>query len=340
MSNSQADHDVELPELVGALLESYRSDERAHHINRRFLPSRDEIIEIIQLLLQLMYPGYYGRQDLTDQNLPFHVGVLVSQLRERLQRQIGLSLCYQRELTDCTCELVSFKQKAVELTATFLRSLPSIRAMLIEDVQAAYDGDPAALNLDEVILAYPGLLAITVYRHAHALHSLGVPMMPRIMTEWAHSQSGADIHPGAEIGGSFFLDHATGAVIGETSRIGSHVKLYQGVTLGALSHPRDEQGRVIRGAKRHPSVDDNVTVYANATVLGGETLVGSGSLIGGSVFLTHSVPAGTRVAMKPPELRVRFANDPAPSGPSEPERSTDTSEPLPQGNGQRQQHAS
>jgi serine O-acetyltransferase len=317
-SRPDQDHDADLPEFVSALLESYRSDGRAHHINRRFLPSRTEIIESVQLLLQLLYPGYHGRQDLTDQNLPYHVGVLLSNLREKLQRQIGLCLCYQRELTDCKCELATFRCEAGDLTSMFLRRLPAIRAMLIEDIQAAFDGDPAALNLDEIILAYPGLLATTVYRLAHELHKMSVPLMPRIMTEWAHSQTGADIHPGAEIGESFFLDHATGAVIGETSQIGAHVKLYQGVTLGALSHPRDEQGRVIRGAKRHPTVEDNVTIYANATVLGGDTVLGNNSLIGGSVFLTYSVPPASRVALKPPELRVRLARAAELASPTDP----------------------
>jgi serine O-acetyltransferase len=300
--------DTDLPDLVDALLTSYRGDPRAHHINRRFLPSRDEIIEIIQLLLQLMYPGYYGRQDLTDQNLPYHIGMLLSQLQEKLVSQIGMCLCYHRENGGGDCpEPVAFRCEARQLTSHFLKQLPAIRARLIEDVQAACDGDPAAVNLDEVILAYPGLLAITVYRLAHELHRMGVQMMPRIMTEWAHAQTGADIHPGAEIGPSFFLDHATGAVVGETSHLGANVKLYQGVTLGALSHPRDAQGRVIRGTKRHPTVEDNVTIYANATVLGGETVVGESSLVGGSVFLTHSVPKGSRVALKPPELTVRQA---------------------------------
>ena len=310
MSDERPSPDAALPELVDALLASYRSDARGHHINRRFLPSRDEIIEIVELLLQLLYPGYYGRQDLTDQNVGYHVGVLLSTVREKLERQIGLCLCYAKELhAACTeDEPRTMSLGARELTTRFLGGLPALRARLVEDVQAAYDGDPAALNLDEIILAYPGFLAITVYRIAHELHRLGVQLMPRIMTEWAHARTGADIHPGAEIGPSFFLDHATGAVVGETTKIGARVKLYQGVTLGALSHPRDEFGRVIRGEKRHPTVEDDVTVYANTTVLGGETTLGAGSIIGGSVFLTRSVPPASRVAVKPPELRVRPAN--------------------------------
>jgi serine O-acetyltransferase len=190
------------------------------------------------------------------------------------------------------------------LAEIFLRRLPQIRGLLIRDVQAAFDGDPAALNIDEIILAYPGVLAVSVYRIAHALYDLGVPMMSRIMTEWAHSKTGCDIHPGASIGEAFFIDHATGVVIGETTNIGDGVKLYQGVTLGALSFPRDSNGHIIRGRKRHPTVESGATLYANATVLGGQTTVGADSVIGGSVFLARSVPARSRVSLKEPELRV------------------------------------
>jgi serine O-acetyltransferase len=190
------------------------------------------------------------------------------------------------------------------LTEVFLSRLPEIRGLLVRDVQAAFDGDPAATNLDEIILAYPGVLAVSVYRIAHALYDLGVPMMARIMTEWAHSKTGCDIHPGAKIGPAFFIDHATGVVIGETTEIGEGVKLYQGVTLGALSFPRDASGQIIRGRKRHPTVENGATLYANATVLGGQTIVGADSVIGGSVFLTRSVPPRSRVSLKEPELRV------------------------------------
>lgn len=295
-------NDHELKDLALALLKSYRADARGHHINRKYLPSRAEIIDVIHLLLQVLYPGYVGRQGLTDEEVEYHVGGLLSIIRDKLARQIEQCLCHQAEAdgtVDGTCG-----PHAKKLASSFLAKLPELRATLLEDVQAAYDGDPAATNLDEIILAYPGLLAVTVYRIAHELHEMGVPLMPRIMTEWAHQKTGADIHPGANIGKSFFIDHATGVVVGETTHIGSNVKLYQGVTLGAVSHPRDERGRVIRNQKRHPTVRDGVTVYANATVLGGETTLGEGSIVGGSVFLTESVPDGSRVAITPPELRV------------------------------------
>ncbi|MBI2390475.1 MAG: serine acetyltransferase [Deltaproteobacteria bacterium] len=291
--------------LVDALLASYRTDGRAHHINKRYLPSRDEAIAIVQLLLQLMYPGYFGRQDLTDENVGYHVGVLLSTVSEKLERQIELCLCYRDEAVAERADVTVCRSEGRGLAREFLDRLPALRALLLEDVQAAYDGDPAALNADEIILAYPGLLAVTVYRIAHELHQLGVPMMPRIMTEWAHTHTGADIHPGATIGRAFFLDHATGAVIGETTVIGDRVKLYQGVTLGALSIARDERGRVIRGTKRHPTVEDDVTIYANATVLGGKTTVGRAALVGGGVFLTRTVPPGARVAGKATDVEVQ-----------------------------------
>jgi len=298
---------VGLGQLVEGLLASYRRDPRAQHVNRRFLPSRDEILEIVKLLLELFYPGYFGRQDLTDENLAFHVGNLLSTLREKVARQVETCLCSAAEREERAPQPCG--EQARRVTEAFLARLPAVRDELIHDVQAAYDGDPAASSLDEVILAYPGMLAVTVHRVAHELYLMGVPLMPRIMSEWAHSRSGADIHPGARIGRSFFIDHATGVVVGETTTIGSNVKLYQGVTLGALSIPRDERGRVIRDTKRHPTVEDGVTVYANATVLGGGTVLGADSVVGGSVFVTESVPPSTRVALRPPEVTVRAKAD-------------------------------
>jgi serine O-acetyltransferase len=296
-----------LERLVDGMIASYRADQRGQHVNRRFLPARDEILDVVRLLLQLFYPGYVGRQDLTDDNLEYHVGTLLSTLREKVHRQVETCLCFAAESE--ARPHVACGDEARRVTSTFLERLPAIRAALIEDVQAAYDGDPAAASLDEVILAYPGLLAITVHRVAHELHVLGVPLMPRIMSEWAHAKSGADIHPGATIGRCFFIDHATGVVVGETTTIGANVKLYQGVTLGALSIPKDARGRVIRDTKRHPTVEDGVTVYANATVLGGETVLGEDSVLGGSVFVTTSVPPGSRVALRPPDMTVRSKAD-------------------------------
>ena len=291
-------------ELTAKLLESYRGDSRAQRIGKRFLPSRDEIAQVIGLLLEVFYPGYFGRQDLTQANIEEHTRSLLAELRLHLRRQVEACLCHAAEAEEVAID-ADCSPHAQRVTEMLLAKLPEIRATLVSDAQAAYDGDPAATGLDEVILSYPGFLAVTVYRVAHELYVMGVPFMPRIMTEWAHSRTGTDIHPGAVIGPSFFVDHATGVVVGETTNIGAGVKLYQGVTLGALSHPKDAQGRVIRNTKRHPTVEDDVTVYANATVLGGNTVLGEGSVVGGSVFITQSIPAGSRVAIKPPELTVQ-----------------------------------
>jgi serine O-acetyltransferase len=293
-----------LQEVTGEFLDSYLGDERARRISQRYLPSREAIVEILEAVLDLMYPGYFGRRDLSGDNLGAYVAQSVAALAPKLEREMEHCLCYGRERDAGRAEFGECAPRAHELAGIFLGRLPEIRSMLIRDVQAAFDGDPAASNLDEVILAYPGVLAVSVYRIAHALHDLGVPMMARIMTEWAHSKTGADIHPGATIGEAFFIDHATGVVIGETTHIGDRVKLYQGVTLGALSFPRDASGQIIRGKKRHPTVESGSTLYANATVLGGQTVVGADSVIGGSVFLTRSVPPRSRVSLKEPELRV------------------------------------
>ncbi|MCH7592550.1 MAG: serine acetyltransferase [Planctomycetes bacterium] len=299
-----------LGDLVNKIVASYGEDKRTQHIDRVYLPSRTEIIQLSQDLLELLYPGFIGRQHLTQHNVAFHVGDLIPRIAEAAHRQIHMCLCYMEEADRSEkADIASCQEKAEALTLEFLEGIPAIRAMLAGDVQAAFDGDPAALNRDEVILAYPGLLAISVQRLAHSLYELGVPLMPRIMSEWAHAQTGIDIHPGAKIGRNFFIDHGTGVVIGETTDIGSSVKIYQGVTLGALSFPKDERGRVIREHKRHPTVGDNVTIYANAIILGGDTVIGENSVIGGSVFVTSTVPANSIVTFTPPELRLRMRSE-------------------------------
>lgn len=295
---------MSLDRTVDDLIASYKRDARGHHIGKRYLPSREATHELVGLLFQVFYPGYFGRQDLTEENLRLHVGALVSTLREKVASQIAACLCTAAESEGREGDTPACITHANKLADALLEKLPAIRDMLLLDVQAAYDGDPAAHDLDEVILAYPGLVAVTVHRVAHELHQMGVPLMPRIMSEWAHSVSGVDIHPGATIGPSFFIDHATGVVVGETTHIGAHVKLYQGVTLGALSIQKDAHGRVIRNTKRHPTVEDGVTIYANATVLGGQTVLGEGSVVGGAIFVTKSVPKRARVAGKAPELKL------------------------------------
>jgi len=290
-------------QVAAALLAGYKADPRALYVGQRYLPSRQAIVEILRLVLDLMYPGYFGVRESGPESLAQHVVELIDRLAPQLEQEIENCLCYGRDRQGAV-QSGECAPRAQALAQSFLASLPQVRGLLVLDVQAAFDGDPAATNLDEIILAYPGLLAVSVYRVAHVLHELGVPMMARIMTEWAHSRTGCDIHPGAKIGPAFFIDHATGVVIGETTEIGSGVKLYQGVTLGALSFPRDASGQIIRGRKRHPTVEDGATLYANATVLGGQTVVGANSVIGGSVFLARSVPPRSRVSLKEPELRV------------------------------------
>ena len=316
-----------LGELVDRVVSSYYADERTRHLDRLAVPAQAEMVELINRLLELAYPGFVGRQHLTRHNVAFHVGDLLPRIGQLTFRQINSCLCYaeQVELTGgvpakpCT-------RAAEQLTMQFLEAIPGLRDLLADDVQAAYDGDPAAENLDEVILAYPGLLAVTVHRFAHTLYELQVPILPRMMTEWVHMRTGVDIHPGAQIGRHFFIDHGTGVVIGETTEIGDYVKVYQGVTLGALSFPKDERGQLIRGAKRHPTVCDHVTIYANAIILGGDTVIGERAVVGGSVFVTSSVPPDSVVTFTPPELRLRTRSeksDKAPALPPEPEQLPD-----------------
>ena len=308
-----------LPRLVARVVQSYFSDDRTQHIDKEFLPSRAAIIEICGLLLELTYPGYIGRRGLTRHNISFHVGELLPRLWEQLTDEITQCLCHEHEWAKEKCgpedSADLCHRRAADLASGFIEKIPEVRTRLAEDVQAAYDGDPAASGTPEVILAYPAILAITIYRYAHELYEANVPLIPRIMTEHAHYLTGIDIHPGARIGRSFFIDHGTGVVVGETTDIGHNVKLYQGVTLGALSFPKDERGRLIRGHKRHPTVGNNVTIYANAIVLGGETNLGDGSIVGGSVFLTHSVEPGHQVSITPPVLNVC-----PPRPPADPER--------------------
>jgi serine O-acetyltransferase len=256
------------------------------------LPSRQTIGDLIESLRAVLFPGYFGFSELKAESLRFHIGSTLDHVRRDLQEQIKRGLCFTcEEGSEC---LPACDWKARDLTQDFLRKLPKVQRLLALDVQAAYDGDPAASNPDEVIFCYPGLAAITNYRLAHELRLIGVPIIPRMITEAAHSATGIDIHPGAAIGERFFIDHGTGVVIGETCIIGSGVRLYQGVTLGAKSFQLDGEGNPVRGIDRHPIVEDDVTIYSGATILGRVT-IGRGSVIGGNVWLVHSVPPGSRI---------------------------------------------
>ncbi len=302
----------QLSELTDLIVDSYQDIGIINHLGHCPLPSSLEIVEIIQDLAEILYPGYRRRQNLHMGNVTYYVGDLVDGLHDRLTQQIARALRYDYDRvhgSDCDKKrAIDFEAQGQATAIDFLESLPDIRRMLALDVQAAYEGDPAASGIDEIIFCYPGLEAITVHRIAHELHRREVPLIPRIMAEWVHSRTGIDIHPGAQIGPSFFIDHGTGVVIGETCEIAAHVKVYQSVTLGALSFPRDEQGNIVRDTKRHPTIEEGVVIYSNATVLGGDTIIGANSVIGAGVSLTRSVEPNTVVTVEKPSLRFREAS--------------------------------
>jgi len=292
----------QLPQIIADIVATYGDISKINHLDARPLPSRQAAQELIEGLKEVLYPGYFGRRHFTPQNVAYHIGDRVYQVYRLLAEQVYLSILHdcRRSLGQCD----HCGDLAADTAVEFMRRLPRIRRMLEGDVQAAFDGDPAAKSLDEIIFSYPGVEAVTVYRVAHELWDLKVPLLPRIMTEIAHSATGIDIHPGATIGEHFFIDHGTGVVIGETTEIGANVRIYHGVTLGAKSVPKGEKMDMIRGAKRHPTIEDDVTIYPGATLLGGETVVGRGSTIGGNVWLTHSVPPNSVVMIEDPGLVV------------------------------------
>jgi serine O-acetyltransferase len=299
-----------LPAVVGQIVKSVIDDPRTRHLNRVHLPSREKIVHCIGLLRQVLFPGYFGKQGLNAANVTDRIGEWVTELTDHLYDQVRHCLRYRQQIAgedgdsqNCMdCDL-----QAAELVAQFFDRIPAVRAMLSEDVQAAFDGDPAAHTTDETIFCYPGIYAISVQRLAHELYKMDVPLLPRIMTEHAHSLTGIDINPGAKLGRSFFIDHGTGVVIGKTTETGDYVKVYQGVTLGALA---PDFGQALRGQKRHPTIQDHVTIYAGATILGGDTVIGQGSVIGGNVFITQSVPPHNRVSAEPPKLKYRERRKP------------------------------
>jgi len=259
------------------------------------LPSREALTRVVEDLRAVLFPGYVGSPDLTREGMRFQVGATLDRALRELQEQIRRGLCFAECPPSRDC--AACDQRAEEITQAFLGRLPEVRRLLATDVQAAYEGDPAATSPDEAIFCYPGILAVTCQRLAHELYRLKVPLIPRIITEQAHSWTGIDIHPGASIGERFFIDHGTGVVIGETAVLGNNVRLYQGVTLGARSFPLDDQGHPIKGIPRHPVLEDDVIVYAGATILGRIT-VGRGSVIGGNVWVTRDVPPGSRISQE------------------------------------------
>jgi len=291
-------HD-KIPPVVKELVASWQTEDCFDHVGPVPIPSHRAIIDIIYQVRQILFPGYFTKSKLHASNLEYYLGKETSELYERLTSQIIMAIrhdCRRSNLPCTNCE-----ERGHRIALSFIEKLPPISAMLSSDIRATLAGDPATKNSDEVIFSYPGLLATSIFRMAHELHLLKVPIIPRIMTEHAHSVTGIDIHPGASIGSGFFIDHGTGVVIGETTTIGASVRLYQGVTLGALSLPKDA-GEKMRNKKRHPTIEDDVIIYANTTVLGGETVIGARSVIGGNIWLTEAVPADTRVILKRPEL--------------------------------------
>jgi serine O-acetyltransferase len=296
----------QLPELTSRVVQTYQEVSLISHLGHCPLPNYEAVAEIVEDLKEILYPGYRRREGLHLGNVTYHVGDLIDGLHDKLTTQIGRALRHDaRQVLECDDEDVDFEALGQAKAIQFLEQLPDLRRLLATDVEAAHAGDPASSSPVEVIFCYPGLEAITIYRLAHLLYELHVPLIPRMMTEWAHSKTGIDIHPGATIGNHFFIDHGTGVVIGQTCEIGDWVKLYQGVTLGALSFPVDGDGNLVRDTKRHPTIEDRVIIYANATVLGGATVIGHDSVIGSNVWLTRSVEPHTTVTLEKPKLRIR-----------------------------------
>ena len=294
MSDNNGRFEARLQQLAEKILADYEGGRVIDRLEMFTQPDRQVITELIDKLLRLVYPGYYRDYIYRIYNPRNNLSALIDDVAFHLNRQIGIAL---RGNGHCPEEHIS--RTAEDLTAAFLEQLPEIRGYVETDLQAAYNGDPAASSRAEIIIAYPGLYAITVNRLAHALFKLNVPLIPRIMTEIAHSKTGIDIHPGAQIGHYFFIDHGTGIVVGETTVIGDNVKLYQGVTLGALS---TRGGQKLHGVRRHPTIEDNCTIYAGASILGGDTVIGHDSVIGSNAFITHPIPPNTRVSIRNQEL--------------------------------------
>lgn len=285
---------TEFRSIIDEILRSYSQIGGINHLNGNNLPSRESVQNIILLLKKILFPGYFSTLKLDETNLPYVIGQKILHARDELTNEIYKSITWHRKESENTAETAvasaEIRQHAYSIAVEFFKFVPELRKILKKDAIATYEGDPAAQSEPEIILAYPGFQAITVYRIAHFFYQKQVPLIPRLMTEIIHSETGIDIHPGAKIGHHFCIDHGTGVVVGETSEIGNHVKLYQGVTIGALSVTKS-----VAKKKRHPTIEDNVTIYARTTVLGGNTVIGKGSIIGGNVWLTHSVPPYSKI---------------------------------------------
>ncbi len=288
---------MHLDDVKKALLDSYRSDGGINHLDGSNLPSQESVNQLAADCMHLLFPGFFEETGLTQRELPDHISQLLGRVAKRLAAEIEKCLRFAK--------VEDPGKKARETTDTFLSQLPELRKIIKTDVDAAYQGDPAARSVEEIILAYPCVLVISLQRLAHVLYHLHVPLLPRMLTEYGHERTGCDIHPGARLGSHFFVDHCTGVVIGETATVGAHVKLYQGVTLGAKSFELDDEGRPIKGVKRHPDIGDHVTIYAHATILGGDTRIGDHSIVGSSVWLMKSIPDESVAYFKGDNLVIR-----------------------------------
>ncbi len=294
-----------LPQIAQKIIASCSDKQYCNHVDYEPIPSREAVVKIIDKFLEIIFPGYFSVEKLDPVNLDFNIGQSVTRLFGMLAEQVNSGIRHDCNRFKLTCR--ECFEKGYEISLKVLESIPELRRILATDVQAAFDGDPAARSKDEIIFSYPGIFAITVYRVAHLLYELDVPLLPRIMTEHAHSKTGIDIHPGAQIGESFVIDHGTGVVIGETTQIGNNVRIYQGVTLGALSLSKEECVQ-LRRKKRHPTIEDDVIIYSGATILGGDTVIGARSVVGGNVWLTSSIPPDTRVFIEKPQLIYKSSN--------------------------------
>lgn len=285
-----------LDKIARNIIDSIGNKQEVQHFDSSPLPEREKIHAVMDDIFVLLFPGYYGQANMSFDSIEMRIGYRVARVYEELKPQISRELIHECQKNDDLCK--NCNEASTGTVLRFLESVPELRSQLNLDIKAAFKNDPAAVDFNEIIFSYPGFSAITVYRVANYFYRSGLRLIPRIMTELAHSKTGIDIHPGASIGKGFFIDHGTGVVIGETSIIGDNVTIYQGVTLGALNFPRDSTGEVIRLERRHPKICDSVVIYAGATILGGETIIGENSVIGGNVWLTSSVPANTRVILK------------------------------------------
>lgn len=290
--------DTEISEVVDFILADYEDERTINKIDIFNQPDKEAIIDVVEKLMKVLFPGYYSDRVYKIYSLKSNMSATIEDIIFHLNKQIMIVLKYVNNVE--VVDEQELEKQAKSITLQFMKKIPGIREVLETDVEAGFEGDPAARGKDEIIFSYPGFRAIAIYRIAHELHLLGVPMIPRMMTEYAHSITGIDIHPGATIGKYFFIDHGTGIVIGETTEIGEHVKMYQGVTLGGLS---TRGGQKLSGKKRHPTIGNNVTIYSGASILGGETIIGDDVVVGGNTFITESIEKGTRVSAKLQELK-------------------------------------